>query len=108
MIFGEKCVLFIQTLIYFKEKEALRTNVQVGACITEVIRGGLPKPSGGALFGYEWINRIFVTDQFFVLFCNERQGERGRGTTQAEGETDCLWWSPMWDQIPGPWDHDLN
>ena len=41
---------------------------------------------------------------------SEREREREReAETQAEGEADCIHaGSPMWDSIPGPWDHALD
>ena len=48
-------------------------------------------------------NCIFFKD--WLIF--EREWAGGEGG--EEGEADSQWaGSPVWDSVPGPWDHDLS
>ena len=45
----------------------------------------------------------------FNLFIHERREREKEKERETEGEVGSLWRrSPMWDLIPGPWDHDLS
>ena len=43
---------------------------------------------------------------FIYLFMRDTERERGRDA--GRGRSRLPAGSPMWDSIPGPWDHDLG